>query len=55
MGIELFQKAFDMFIEFYDVRSYGCDVFIEIAQLGPDRVRGGIGIEMTFSNDDLEK
>ena len=55
MGIELLQKAFDMFVEFYDVTSYGSDVFIEIAQLGPDRVRGGVGIEMTFSNDDLEK
>ena len=38
-----------MFVEFYDVTSYGCDVFIEVAQLGPDRVRGGVGIEMTFS------
>ena len=55
MGIELFKKAFDMFVEFYDVTSYSCDVFIEVAQLGPDRIRGGVGVEMTFSNDDLEK
>ena len=54
-GFELFQKAFDMFVEFYDVTSNGGDVFIEVAQLGPDRVRGGVGIEMAFSNDDLEK
>ena len=54
-GIELFKKMFDMFFELYDVTSYGCDVFIEVAQLGPDRIRGGVGVEMTFPNDDLEK
>ena len=42
-----------MFIEFDDIASDGCDIFIKVAQLCPDRVRGGIGIEMTFSNDDL--
>ena len=44
-----------MFVEFYDVTSYGSDVFIEVAKLGPDRVRCGVGIKVTFSNDDLEK
>ena len=44
-----------MFVEFYDVTSDGCDVFIEVAPLGPDQVRGGVGVEMTFSNDDFKK
>ena len=44
-----------MFIEFDDIASIGCDVFIKVAQLCPDRIRGGIGVEMTFLNDDLEK
>ena len=44
-----------MFVEFDDIASNGCDVFIKVAQLCPDRVRGGIGVEMTFPNDDLEK
>ena len=44
-----------MFVEFDDVASNGCDVFINVAQLCPDRVRGGIGVEMTFPNDDLEE
>ena len=44
-----------MFIEFDDIASDGCDIFIKVAQLCPDRVRGGIGVKMTFSNDDLEK
>ena len=44
-----------MFVEFDDIASHGCDVFIEVAQLCPDRIRGGIGVEMTFPNDDLEK
>ena len=44
-----------MFIEFDDIASDGCDVFIKVAQLCPDRVRGGIGVKMTFLNDDLGK
>ena len=44
-----------MFVEFDYVTSNGCDVFIEVAQLGPDRIHGGISVEMAFSNDDLEK
>ena len=44
-----------MFIEFDDIASYGCDVFIKVAQLCPDRVRSGIGLKMTFPIDDLEK
>ena len=44
-----------MFIEFDDIASEGYDVFIKVAQLCPDRVRGGIGVKMTFLNDGLEK
>ena len=44
-----------MFVEFDDVTSDGCDVFIEVAQLGPDQIHGDIGVEMAFPNDDLEK
>ena len=44
-----------MFVEFNDIASDGCDVFIKVAQLYPDRIRGGVGVEMTFLNDDLEK
>ena len=44
-----------MFIEFDDIASDGCDIFIKVAQLCPNRVHGGIGIKMTFSNDDLEE
>ena len=44
-----------MFVEFDDIASDGCDVFIKVAQLCPDRVRSVVGIEMTFLNDDLEK
>ena len=44
-----------MFIEFDNIASDGCDVFIKIVQMCPDRVRGGIGVKMTFPNDDLEK
>ena len=42
-----------MFVEFDDIAFDGCDVFIKVAQLCPDRV--GSGIEMFSSNDDLEQ
>ena len=44
-----------MFVEFDGITSDGCDVFIKVVQLCPDRIRGGVGVEMTFQNDDLEK
>ena len=44
-----------MFIEFDNIASNGCDIFIKVAQLCPDRVRGGIGDKMTLPNDNLEK
>ena len=42
-----------MFIKFDDVTADRCDIFIQITQLSPDRIGGSVGIEMTFSNDDL--
>ena len=44
-----------MFVEFDNIASDGRDVFIKVAQLCSDRVRSGVGIEMTFLNDNLEK
>ena len=40
---------------FDDIASDGCDIFIKVAQLCPDRVRVGIGVKIPFRKDDLEK
>ena len=44
-----------MCVEFDDVTSDGYDIFIKVVQLCPDRICGGVGVEMAFPNDDLEK
>ena len=54
-SFELFQESFDMFIKIDYVTSDGGDIFIKVAELSPDRIRCGVGIKMTFSNDDLQK